>query len=336
MTMFKEFLQKVLKQDVLEINVAMLGPRRAGKTSMLTAMYERFENALLTERISEQMALSADPNTVQTLGDNYRKLISQIREGKDIAEAIIGDSDARSYQFELKRPGAADEVQIRLTFQDYPGGWLMSGRSNKADPNYQQVLSFVKKSEIVLVAVDAPYLMEADGAYHKRRNIPDLIADTINDAWGDDDANPHMVILVPIKCEKYDSTDRTGLIEATRNGYSELLSCCQRIHKCAVICAPAQTTGCVKFDHFAPMDADDDIPSPVFSMPKSSDERGYNPRDCSQTLRYCLVYTLKRFVKMGEQGTKGMLRKFFKLDGNFVKAAEILAAGCRGVFFKTM
>ena len=335
--MFKAVLQRILKQDVLEINVVMLGPRRSGKTSMLTAMYERFENALLAEQISEQMALTASPNTAQVLGDNYRKLIEQIRDGKDIAEAITGDSDARSYQFELKRSIAADDVQIRLSFQDYPGGWLMSGRNNKSDPHYQQVLSFVKKSEIVLVAVDAPYLMEANGEYHQRRNIPDLIADTIKDAWGDDDdSTPRMVILVPIKCEKYDSADRNGLIEATRQGYSGLLSCCQSLKKCAVICAPAQTTGCVKFDHFVTMEPDDDIPSPVFSMSKSKDERGYNPRDCSQTSRYCLVYTLKRFVKIGEQGTKGMLRKFFKLDDNFVRAARILAAGCRGTFFKTM
>ena len=212
----------------------------------------------------------------------------------------------------------------------------MSGRNNKTDSNYQQVLSFVQKSEIVLVAVDTPYLMEANGTYHQRRNIPELIADTINDAWKNDDSTPRMVILVPIKCEKYDLSDRTELINATKLGYSKLLSYCQNFYKCAVVCAPAQTTGCVKFDHFAPLDSDEEIPSPVFSMPQSKEERGYNPRDCSQTLRYCLVYTLNRFVKIGEQGAKGMLRKFFKLDDNFVNAARILAAGCKGTFFKTM
>ena len=61
------FLDRLLKRDTLEIRVAMVGPRRAGKTSMLSAMFERFENALLAEKVADKVCLAADPDTADVL-----------------------------------------------------------------------------------------------------------------------------------------------------------------------------------------------------------------------------------------------------------------------------
>lgn len=332
--MFGNLIDRVVTRKTAEIRIAMLGPRRAGKTSMLTAMYERFENALIAEKVANQVFLEADENTKKVLSANFAELRRIIEEGGNVSEAITGDSEARTYSFDLKRSRASRDTQIRLIFQDYPGGWLVSGANDASNYEYKKVLSFVRDANVLLVAVDAPYLMEHAGVWHERRNLPKLIAKTVSEAWGSVDATPRMIILVPIKCEKYDKNDeqRKQLIEATRTGYSDLISNLSGLPHCAVICVPAQTTGCVTFDSFRETE-DGSIPAPVFTMPE---ERGYNPRDCSQTLRYCLVYALNRYVKDAGVGWAGRVREFFKLDQNFVVAARILASGCRGVFFQTM
>lgn len=331
-----EFLNKFLKRDTLEVRVAMLGPRRAGKTSMLSAMFERFENALIAEQVSDKVWLTADPDTAKVLSANYKELMETIRRGGNIMGAITGDSEAHSYGFNLKRKASDEQIQIRLRFQDYPGGWLMAGERNSGNPDYRQVVSFVREAQILLVAVDAPYLMEDGGRWHERRNLPSLVANTVREAWSTSDVTPRTVLLVPIKCEKYDKAPggRKALVEAARNGYSELLAHLSNIPRCAVVSVPAQTTGCVEFDHFQPMSDGDEIPAPVFSMPEKFEDRGYNPKDCSQALRFSLVYALNRYVKEGKGGFGGVIRNFFKLDRKFAEGAEILGAGCRGTVFQ--
>ena len=331
-------LDNLFKRETLEIRVAMIGPRRAGKTSMLSAMFERFENALMAEHIADKVWLAADPDTVNVLKANYTELMETIRKGGNIAGAITGDSEAHTYGFDLKKKHDDEDVQIRLVFQDYPGGWLMAGERNTNDSNYRQVVQFVRDAQILLVAVDTPYLMEEEGKWHVPRNLPGLVAKTVREAWPESDETPRTVLLVPIKCEKYDKTaeDRKILVEATRQGYAELQEHLSRMPRCAVVCAPAQTTGCVVFDHFKPMEAGDEIPAPVFSMPEKFEDRGYNPRDCSQALRWSLVYALKRYVKEGQGGWIGKLRKAFKLDRKFSEGAEILGAGCRGTVFQAI
>ena len=330
------FLDQFLNRETLEIRVAMLGPRRAGKTSMLSAMFERFENSLMAEQVSDKVWLSADADTAQVLSVNYRELIDTIQRGGNIAGAITGDSEAHAYGFDLKKKHGDKKVQIRLVFQDYPGGWLMAGDRDTRDPDYSRVRQFVREAQVLLVAVDAPYLMEEDGKWHERRNLPGLVARTVRDAWPESDDTPRTVLLVPIKCEKYDNAPdgHKLLVEATRQGYGELLRHLERMRRCAVVCVPAQTTGCVVFDHFLPVEGEDDIPAPVFSMPEKFEDRGYNPKDCSQALRYSLVYALNRYVKEGQEGWVGKLRKAFKLDRNFAEGAEILGSGCRGTVFQ--
>lgn len=332
------FLDRLLKRDTLEIRVAMVGPRRAGKTSMLSAMFERFENALLAEKVADKVCLAADPDTADVLSANYTELIRTIREGGNIAGAITGDSEAHSYGFDLKRRRDDQDVQIRLSFQDYPGGWLMAGERDASDSNYRKVVEFIREAQILLVAVDAPYLMEDGGRWHTRRNLPELVANTVRTAWRADDPTPRTVLLVPIKCEKYDRTavGHSALVESTRRGYGELLDHLGTLPRCAVVCAPAQTTGCIAFDHFLPMEDGDEIPAPVFTMPKELEARGYNPKDCSQALRWSLVYALKRYVKEGEDGIAGKVRTFFKLDRKFTEGADIIGSGCRGTVFQTM
>ena len=65
-----------LSGDTCEIKVAMLGPRRAGKTSMLTAMYERFEQSLLQESIARELKITPDEYTMDVWSEYLCKYIT--------------------------------------------------------------------------------------------------------------------------------------------------------------------------------------------------------------------------------------------------------------------
>ena len=336
--MVGRLIGNLISRDECEIRIAMLGPRRAGKTSMLTAMYERFENALLAEKVSDCISLTADRDTEEILTRNYEELERLIRSGGSVSEAIVGDAEAKEYRFYIKRSSKEEKVQVGLTFQDYPGGWLMAGAVDPDSEEYRRVLKYVKDSHVLLVAIDTPYLLECEGAFQERRNMAHLVAQTVKASWDEFDDTPRMVLLVPIKCEKYDTDapSRKALVKAVRQSYAELLSFLDKMPRCAVICAPAQTTGCVKFERFDNVDAAGDLPSPVFTMPSELSERKYQPRDCSQALRFSLVYAIQQYVKAGSKGFLGGVRQFFKLDREFVEAAERLACGCKGTFFRAM
>lgn len=324
-----------LSGDTCEIKVAMLGPRRAGKTSMLTAMYERFEQSLLQESIAQELKINPDEYTMDVLLKNYKELQSVIMAGGNISSAILGDSEEHEYSFAIKnRAQENGKTLAKITFKDYPGGWLTSDNDSS---DYKKVISFLREAHIVLIAIDTPYLMEENSRYNERRNIPEHILTTLKTAWSDVMDVPHAVILVPIKSEKYlQNKENSNRLEKTiREKYSQLLDYFSTLDKCLVVYSPIQTTGCITFSHF---EKDDNVslPSPVFSLPADPELRKYMPRDCAQPLRYCLLFAISYYKNQHLDNWRGKIAAFLRLDKNFVDAAEKLAAGCSATIIQPL
>lgn len=333
--MLSKFINKIkssalgtLSGDTCEIKVAMLGPRRAGKTSMLTAMYERFEQSLLQESIAHELKIIPDEYTMNVLLKNYKELEDVIRKGGNISSAILGDSEEHEYSFAIKNRAQAEngKTLAKIIFKDYPGGWLTSDRDSS---DYKKVVSFLQEAHIVLIAIDTPYLMEENGQYNELRNIPDHILTTLKTAWADMVDVPHAVILVPIKSEKYlrNKVDGNLLEKTVREKYSQLLDYFSTLDKCLVVYSPIQTTGCITFSHFV-KDDNVGLPSPVFSLPDDFESRIYMPRDCAQPLRYCLLFAISYYKNQHLGNIRGKIVSFLRLDKNFIDVAEKLAAGC--------
>lgn len=324
-----------LSGDTCEIKVAMLGPRRAGKTSMLSAMYERFEQSLFQESIAQELKTIPDENTMNILAKNYEELCNVILKGGNISSAILGDSEEHEYSFAIKnRAQENGKTLAKITFKDYPGGWLTSGNDSS---DYKKVISFLREAHIVLIAIDTPYLMEENSRYNERRNIPEHILTTLKTAWSDVMDVPHAVILVPIKSEKYlQNKENSNRLEKTiREKYSQLLDYFSTLDKCLVVYSPIQTTGCITFSHF---EKDDNVslPSPVFSLPADPELRKYMPRDCAQPLRYCLLFAISYYKNQHLDNWRGKIASFLRLDKNFVDAAEKLAAGCSATILQPL
>ena len=126
-------------------NIAMLGGSGVGKTSLLTAMYDRFDHNVGQTNL--QLTPDLEGNAI--LGECFAELRSMFECFEPVGQGIQGSSEERRFRFELGKRGK--RPSFRLYFIDYPGGYLID--------RPQKVLEFIKESPVIIIAIDTPALM---------------------------------------------------------------------------------------------------------------------------------------------------------------------------------
>ena len=168
-----------------ELRFTVLGPSGAGKTSMLACMYNEFEDL-------RSGMLVPDPETSRIMQIAYSKLRNSANSpSPEFETAIEGTEDLREYKFGIK--GKNETLFIR--FYDFPGGWMEQSSSN-----YGQILEIAKQSDVILVAVNTPYVMEEDGFYAEAGISGATIQNIITTSY---DGGNKLILLVPIKFQKH-------------------------------------------------------------------------------------------------------------------------------------
>lgn len=270
-----------------EFNIAMFGPRYVGKTSLLTAMYHQLED----KNRSINIQLTPDPNTARTLGKRLAELKSlsedfEARGGIPTTEAAAGPDSLRSFVFDLGKKGT--KPSVRLHFQDYPGGYIIS----QDEDEQKFVKHLLTESVAVLIAIDAPSLMEAKGRWHHYKNTPLEITAWFRNVY-QDIKSPRLVILAPVKCESYlqNPKSATELLKRVKYEYAnllDLLGSSDLLDKVAVVITPVQTVGNVFFSRIQVING-----KPHFFFTKREYDAEYNPQDSEQPLKYLLRFLLK-------------------------------------------
>ena len=172
----------------LNLNACMLGARGVGKTSVLTAI---FNNSRSLEGFAgTSIKLQAKKETRKNLEVLKEYLSDAFTYRRDIA-AIPASKGEEPFYFEI---GLIDNSPcVDLIVTDYPGEKLIS------EPDY--VSKKIEESEIVIIAIDTPYLMEQNAAYNEEKNQVALTTKFITEKI--DAFENKLVMLVPLKCEKY-------------------------------------------------------------------------------------------------------------------------------------
>jgi hypothetical protein len=324
---FNQTLEIKEKLTMQELKITMLGSRNVGKTTLLTAMYEQFANnmsgidlqltpeeessAILQERLIELKSLL---NTFQARGG------IQGTEGEP--------EDLRSFLFDLGRKGQSPS--LRLNFRDYPGGYLLA----KATPEQKQfVKTLMTECVAVLVAIDAPALMEAKGRWHEKINRPQQIIDKFATAY-QGLQSPRLVILAPVKCEKYVQSEALSLelnrrIKEEYKRLFDLFNSEALQSKIVTVITPVQTVGSVIFSKIEVKDGE-----PHFMFRKTGQDARYSPKDSEQPLRYLLRFLLKLHLSNNRNWEwfnfdLNFLRDIFGLDDAFINAIRELSKGCK-------
>ncbi len=234
--------------------VAVAGPARVGKTTLVTAILAETEDMLAGTPVS----VVPEEKTASKLRRQKLDLASAIAAGVFNAAALGGNQELSRYDVMLQADSDLD-IEVPFTILDYPGGWL---NPDERPSEWMQCEEHFKQSVMLLLPIDAAVLMEA-ASESQRRAVPHVLGivdvEEIAGKWAKSRAGrrdePAVVVLAPLKCEKYFDDNGGAGKEAPRleqeviKAYRSVLD---RIRKetrdrgLRVVYAPIDTYGCVQ------------------------------------------------------------------------------------------
>jgi GTPase SAR1 family protein len=306
-----------------ELKVTMLGSTGVGKTSLLTVMYEQFDKTIgLTD-----LQLTPDDEGSAILQERLIELKSLLDdfEARGGVQGTAGEpTDLRSFIFGLGRKGETPSLQ--LTFRDYPGGYHLK---KATEDRTKFIKGLLKECVAVLIAIDAPALMELDGKWNDQINRPQQIVDMFKAAYQDIDS-PRLVIFAPVRCEKYMQTEKSSLelIKRIKEKYRilfELFGSGKLLKNVVAVITPVQTVGNVVFSQIETKDG-----VPYFRFRKNGHDARYEPKDSEQPLLYLLRFSLKLHLTNNRNwGYFNFIRDVLHWDDHLTNAITDLSKKCK-------
>lgn len=286
-----------------QINILMLGGKRCGKTTVLASMYGQIDKILA----GTALQLTVDEQTKTELQRALISIKNKMEDFKKPLTRVEVDENATSamktYSFKL----ILNNNRIPFQIRDIPGEWLTDGHQ-------ETVKKLVKDSQVILIAIDTPYLFskmteKGYGIYHEEYNKPMEIANFFKNSLSVENIEDRMILFVPIKCERYYHLANTPqlniskrnymqeLVNAVSCGYRELLmylrSTPALVNNCTLAITPILSAGGIDFVRFRTDPETGKIVS-LYQEPEflREAEQGYRPRFCEQPMIYALVYIL--------------------------------------------
>lgn len=298
------------------LNVTMLGSRGVGKTTLLASMYNEFDSTVKNIGLT----LMPTPETSSILQQRLAELKRQT-EVFAATGGIDGTNSPKDFIFDLGMIGKSPE--LRLSFKDFPGGFIKD--------NPAEVKKFLDQADIILLAIDTPAMMEANGIWHEKINTPQMIADLFKPVVSglDKTTKTKLLILVPVKCESYIQSDNEAkkLLSKLKESYLPLLNLLRQdslLDKIGVVVAPVQTLGSVRFSRIEEIA----LGEPRFFFRKISPQAAYQPQDVDQILRYTLSFAIKKYLD--DMGFfKRVINHIFKISQQFEESMRKMAGSAR-------
>lgn len=273
-------------------SIAVLGGRGVGKTSMLTAMCHDFDR--VTDNVSLQ--LIAEPQTQLMIDERICRLMRVAEATEDLIEpgkyGPLPSPSPNEYQFELLH--LPSDTNFNITFHDYPGGYL------KETTHQEYLRSVLSPASVILVAFDAPALMQLNGGDHEAINMPSNLKNILAAVLSKAANLRRLVMFVPMRAEKWLLANQDGLLfEAFRMRFEAVLRVLSYYSNSVdVLFSPVQTLGSVQFHSHHEKRA-------LFEKVK---QQTYRPVDCEQILRHSIRHLLLRcellMSKVEEQAQK--------------------------------
>lgn len=229
----------------------MLGARRAGKTSLLAAVADTFNDESLKKYliIEETIPNNGSQHTLSGKVDSFKKFMKDF-EGKIILNDEDPTNTFHDYMIRVCLPGMNGEM--RMTFTDANGEFYYQG-----DRNFDDIKKRILGYDVIIVAVDSVYLMEAvnaendlcskplSDAYNQVDSVHSLLS-ALNDDNGN---NARLVIFAPVKCERWaKSGDIDKVTQRVEESYSTTIKALKAFSNIKVMVLPVQTLGNVIFD----------------------------------------------------------------------------------------
>lgn len=294
--------------DAPSLQICMFGPRGVGKTTVLTSVYKNTTDGIAGSKVYMR---SGDDKCGELL--TYSDLLAGAIEKKNAANLPATNSVA-DYVFELGITGKKPTVKLRI--KDFPGEYISENAPNNLK---DEVRGFINKSNIIIVAVDTPFLMEDGGAHNSAKNNPSQVMHYIR--HNPEEFKDKMVLFVPLKCERYFYDGQMQKVaERVKETYGDLRNFFLNNNVASAI-VPILTLGGIEFDRMA------DHPNPMFGKQTLfrmyETNPTYNPLFCAQPIYYLLTYVGAYYDWLKRNGgilaiLKNWLMAYLRNDGDFM------------------
>lgn len=282
------------------IKATMLGPRAVGKTTIMASIFSQSCDAIAgtTLYFRPSGTLGGDLETKRL---DLMNVINNQASFSDIPSPSVINATAEETVFEFEMGMVGRPQSLKIQIKDFPGEYVESHK--------ETVCKFIEESQIIMLAIDTPFLMEKNGKYNEHKNKPRQILEFFTTHTAS--LKDKMLLLIPLKSERYFHDGRMKDVEQrVRTEYEELMNFCRKNN---ILCAitPIQTLGGVELDKLV----DNQNPltqafSPVvgsyryFGKPPK-----YSPAFCVQPLYYLLIYMVAFYEWHKTHGNKKWYEK---------------------------
>ena len=233
----------------------MVGGRRCGKTTALASMFNQMINGLVNEfftvanstpyvrgKLSPITGLSEDQDTLESKNAELQVFLDT-----PSSKTFLVDSGPTfctwTYKLKLIMPGTRRNMEIE--FLDCPGEFFQAGMHD------EMTNKFVEESDVFVVMVDTPYLMDATKGVC---NVVNCIADLQNfltHIQNDEGEKAKMVAFVPIKCEKWIMEGRVDdVTRRIEEVYATIINALKAYNRMNICIIPIETAGNILFSEF--------------------------------------------------------------------------------------
>lgn len=309
-------IDKLIKRPVMRI--CMMGPRAVGKTTILTSIFADTQDNMAGTGLFFRYKVGTDSGKLVS----YRKSLEACIEEQNPSKlpATPGITD---FFFET---GYNNKVKADIVVKDFPGEFLTS-------PEKQgDIQTFLQDSNVIIVAIDTPYLMEEDGRYNAEKNKPEVVLSYLM-SKSEAVANK-LVLFIPLKCERYFHDNRMeevanavskAYLQYDVNGVS-LLDFFKKNNVASLI-VPILTLGGIELDHMVASSGQSVVARiPQYRMYAVRPE--YKPLFCAQPMFHLITYTAAYtdWVLNKATGLQAMLYRLlsalFNTDEAFKQAVD--------------
>ena len=320
----------IIKPQKPVMYVCMMGPKAVGKTTVLTAVFNETQQSIAETTLN----LTATGDTNAELIDRLHLLKSIFAKKTEIADNSLGTGQqiatagvtatAFESNFTFGFGHIGKESVIDLSLKDFPG--------EKVVDFPDDVINFIKQSHCVFIAIDTPHLMEHNGEFNAIKNKPEQITNLFKRGIHAMDSEK-LVLLIPLKCEKYFHEDRMNeVLNKVEETYKELIEMLSKTGKICCAVTPIQTLGDVEFDDFS-YDSNGNVAIAPDGCPagvkyKYVNDGKYTPGFCSQPLYSLLLFVAAQYKRKSRkeknlfERIKAMLWNVFNSDDSLIE--EIL------------
>lgn len=183
--------------------ILMLGGRRSGKSSILAsivyALGQNSELFSITDQTDYTMkdGLGISLNAKRIEIDNYLRNRRNAGRNSHFLVDMTPNKGESNYNLETQIKGAS---KVRFDFVDVQGESM-----EVTSPYHSRVKELVGQSDVFVVAIDTPYLMQdinenINAVWNRTEEITSLLA---NIKIENEDVDRKLIILCPVKCEKW-------------------------------------------------------------------------------------------------------------------------------------